>query len=181
MLGLGHFVDDYLLDFDIYHVSHVTELVMYIDAKYLSRELGRCVGSLNEVTNPSSRWQWSSGSRDLVLRPTQRGQLHRPMQPAGQEPRQLHQDHPAGGHQPARKLRLHARGGGCDNDVPGYNVVTQVAHKNRSYYRQLRTELHDLSTDGLYLQQSCQEDGANPMQKLSGNNQFYFVTSVKGL
>ena len=33
-------MDDYLLDFDIYHVSHVTELVMYIDAKYLSRELG---------------------------------------------------------------------------------------------------------------------------------------------
>ena len=46
MLGLGHFVDDYLLDFDIYHVSHVTELVMYIDAKYLSRELGK---------NP---WKW---------------------------------------------------------------------------------------------------------------------------
>ena len=52
MLGLGHFVDDYLLDFDIYHVSHVTELVMYIDAKYLSRELGRSVGSLNEVIIP---------------------------------------------------------------------------------------------------------------------------------
>ena len=52
MLGLGHFVDDYLLDFDIYHVSHVTELVMYIDAKYLSRELGRCVGSLTEVIIP---------------------------------------------------------------------------------------------------------------------------------
>ena len=40
MLGLGHFVDDYLLDFDIYHVSHVTELVLYIDVKYLSRDLG---------------------------------------------------------------------------------------------------------------------------------------------
>ena len=42
-LGLGHFVDDYLLDFDIYHMSHVTELVMYIDAKYLSRELGELI------------------------------------------------------------------------------------------------------------------------------------------
>ena len=41
MLGLGHFVDDYLLDFDIYHVSHVTELLLYIDTKYLSAELGR--------------------------------------------------------------------------------------------------------------------------------------------
>ena len=41
MLGLGHFVDDYLLDFDIYHVSHVTELLLYIDTKYLSSELGR--------------------------------------------------------------------------------------------------------------------------------------------
>lgn len=46
-LGLGHFVDDYLLDFDIYHVSHVTELVMYIDAKYLSRELGKYYFTLN--------------------------------------------------------------------------------------------------------------------------------------
>lgn len=41
MLGLGHFVDDYLLDFDIYHVSHVTELLLYIDTKYLSSELGK--------------------------------------------------------------------------------------------------------------------------------------------
>ena len=45
----------------------------------------------------------------------------------------------------------------------------KVAHKNRCFYRQLRTDLHDLSTDGLYLQQSLQDDGANPMQKLSGN------------
>ena len=38
---LGQLVDsDYLLDFDIYHVSHFTELLHYIDAKYLSVELG---------------------------------------------------------------------------------------------------------------------------------------------
>ena len=38
---LGQLVDsDYLLDFDIFHVSHVTELLHYIDAKYLSSELG---------------------------------------------------------------------------------------------------------------------------------------------
>ena len=38
---LGQLVDsDYLLDFDIYHVSHFTELLNYIDAKYLSSELG---------------------------------------------------------------------------------------------------------------------------------------------
>ena len=38
---LGQLVDsDYLLDFDIYHVSHFTELLHYIDAKYLSSELG---------------------------------------------------------------------------------------------------------------------------------------------
>ena len=30
---LGQLVDDYLLDFDIFHVSHVTELTHYIDAK----------------------------------------------------------------------------------------------------------------------------------------------------
>ena len=53
--------------------------------------------------------------------------------------------------------------------LDNYDCMREVAHKNRSYYRQLRTDLHDLSSDGLYLQQSCQEDGANPMQKLSGN------------
>ena len=38
---LGQLVDsDYLLDFDIFHVSHVTELLHYVDAKYLSSELG---------------------------------------------------------------------------------------------------------------------------------------------
>ena len=37
---LGQLVDDYLLDFDIFHVSHVTELLHYIDAKYLSNEMG---------------------------------------------------------------------------------------------------------------------------------------------
>ena len=38
---LGQLVDsDYLLDFDIFHVSHVTELLHYIEAKYLSSELG---------------------------------------------------------------------------------------------------------------------------------------------
>ena len=31
--------DDFLLDIDIYHMSHTTELLHYIDAKYLSRDL----------------------------------------------------------------------------------------------------------------------------------------------
>ena len=30
---LGQLVNDYLLDFDIFHVSHVTELMHYIDTK----------------------------------------------------------------------------------------------------------------------------------------------------
>ena len=38
---LGQLVDDYLLDFDIFHVSHVTELLLYIDTNYLSSELGK--------------------------------------------------------------------------------------------------------------------------------------------
>ena len=49
--------------------------------------------------------------------------------------------------------------------------ISQVAHKNRAYYRQLRTDLHDLSTDGLYLQEGLTDDGANGMQKLSGNTE----------
>ena len=30
---LGQLVDDYLLDFDIFHVSHVMELLHYMDSK----------------------------------------------------------------------------------------------------------------------------------------------------
>ena len=37
---IGQLVDDYLLDFDIFHVEHVTELVHYVDDKYLPTELG---------------------------------------------------------------------------------------------------------------------------------------------
>ena len=37
---LGQLVDDSLLDFDIFHVSHVTELLHYIDAKNLDNEMG---------------------------------------------------------------------------------------------------------------------------------------------
>jgi hypothetical protein len=32
---LGQLVADYLLDFDIFHVSHVTELMHYIDTKVI--------------------------------------------------------------------------------------------------------------------------------------------------
>ena len=39
-----------MLDFDIYHMSHATELLHYIDAKYLPRELGG--------TNPTDVETW---------------------------------------------------------------------------------------------------------------------------
>ena len=50
MLGLGQVIDDYLLDFDVYHMSHASELLHYVDAKYLSRELGG--------TNPADVDTW---------------------------------------------------------------------------------------------------------------------------
>ena len=37
---LGQLVDDSLLDFDIFHVSHCAELLHYIDAKNLDNEMG---------------------------------------------------------------------------------------------------------------------------------------------
>ena len=41
---LGQLVDsDYLLDFDIFHVSAVTELLHYVDGKYLGGDLGAVV------------------------------------------------------------------------------------------------------------------------------------------
>ena len=33
-------MDEYLHDFDIFHLAHTTELLHYIDPKYLSVELG---------------------------------------------------------------------------------------------------------------------------------------------
>ena len=78
MLGLGHFVDDYLLDFDIYHVSHVTELLLYIDTKYLSAELGRSptvpLLSLIECIMRCRRDQ-QAGLRHLDVCPVHSGQL----------------------------------------------------------------------------------------------------------
>ena len=37
---MGQLVDDYLMDFDIFHVSAVSELAHYVEAKYLCTELG---------------------------------------------------------------------------------------------------------------------------------------------
>lgn len=37
---LGQLVDDYLMDFDIFHVSAVSELAHYVETKYLCTELG---------------------------------------------------------------------------------------------------------------------------------------------
>ena len=75
MLGLGHFVDDYLLDFDIYHVSHVTELLLYIDTKYLSEELGKSGPGLDKILIFLVRWDQQTGLRHLDVRPVQPGQL----------------------------------------------------------------------------------------------------------
>ena len=52
--------------------------------------------------------------------------------------------------------------------LDNYDSMREVAHKNRAYYRELRTGLHELTTDGLYLQENMAADGANGMQKLSG-------------
>ena len=56
------------------------------------------------------RWQQGQWSWELVLCTVQRGQLHWPVQPTGEGTGQLHQDDPAGGHQPSGQLWLHARG-----------------------------------------------------------------------
>ena len=38
--SFGKLIDEYLHDFDIFHLAHATELLHYIDPKYLSVELG---------------------------------------------------------------------------------------------------------------------------------------------
>ena len=38
--SFGKLIDEYLHDFDIFHLAHATELLHYIDSKYLSVELG---------------------------------------------------------------------------------------------------------------------------------------------
>ena len=38
--SFGKLIDEYLHDFDIFHLAHASELLHYIDPKYLSVELG---------------------------------------------------------------------------------------------------------------------------------------------
>ena len=45
--SFGKLIDEYLHDFDIFHLAHATELLHYIDPKYLSVELG---GSRQDIT-----------------------------------------------------------------------------------------------------------------------------------
>lgn len=45
--SFGKLIDEYLHDFDIFHLAHATELLHYIDPKYLSVELG---GNRQDIT-----------------------------------------------------------------------------------------------------------------------------------
>ena len=182
MLGLGHFVDDYLLDFDIYHVSHVTELLLYIDTKYLSSELGRFLSPVPANIN------WS----DVQAGPTTRIMTPGCLSSSPWTPLLTSAPASPGTSTPSSTSSSRRTSVSSTTTTAWerwiylkyfcslviFLNISQVAHKNRAYYRQLRTDLHDLSTDGLYLQEGLPDDGANGMQKLSGKaeiNDSYFI------
>ena len=68
-----------------------------------------------------------------------------------------------------------------------YNNGLQVAQKNRSCYRQLRTELEELTGQGVFMLAKFEEEGANMMQRLAvqmlcyqlENTWQYFTTTFK--
>ena len=155
MLGLGHFVDDYLLDFDIYHVSHVTELLLYIDTKYLSEELGRSQGHVSPLLTSLLFYSGGTNRQDYDTWMFVQYSLDSFTDKCTKLARRL---------TTFIKVIKQEDISLLDN----YDCMREVAHKNRAYYRELRTELHHLSTDGLHLQHRLASDGANGMQKLSG-------------
>ena len=68
-----------------------------------------------------------------------------------------------------------------------YKDGLQVAQKNRSCYRQLRTELEELTGQGVFMLAKFEEEGANMMQRLAvqmlcyqlENTWQYFTTTFK--
>jgi len=153
---LGQLADDYLLDFDIIHVAHVTELLHYIDAKYLSHELG---GS-----SPIDVDTWLNAQKHVDYFTVSTTKI-------------------------ARRLATFVRSLNKE-DLKHHNnneMIQEVAHKNRSYYRQLHTELEELTRQGVFLLARFEEEGANMMQRLAvqmlcyqlDSTWQYFATSFK--
>jgi len=133
---LGQLVDDYLLDFDIFHVSHVTELLHYIDAKYLSNEMG---GS-----NPTDVDTWLNVQQHVDSFTISSTKI-------------------------AKRLATFVKILNQEDISQHKNKdkIQEVAEKNRSCYRRLRTELEDLTEQGVFMLGKFQEEGANVMQKLA--------------
>ena len=150
---LGQLADDYLLDFDIFHVSHVTELLHYIDAKYLSHELG---GS-----SPTDVDTWLNVQQHVDFFTTSATKIARRLatfvKVLNKEDLKHHNNNEI--IQEVNQM--------TSSTKHGNHVLLQVAQKNRSCYRQLRTELEDLTGQGVFMLAKFEEEGANMMQRLA--------------
>jgi len=133
---LGQLVDDYLLDFDIFHVSHVTELLHYIDSKYLTSDLG------GSNSSDVDTWLLVQQNVDSFTQSSTKiaRRLATFVKILNQEDISKHHNH---------------------------DSIQEVAQKNRSCYRRLRSELEDLTEQGVSMLRNFQEEGANLMQRLA--------------
>ena len=139
---LGQLVEsDYLLDFDIFHVSHVTELLHYIDAKYLSSELGG--------TNDLEVDTWLNIQQHVDIFTVNATHTARKL---AAFMRLLHQDD-----NKADFKEVTADG------LKYLHVLMsalQVAERNRNYYQQLRVELEDVTRQGVIMLDRLEDDQA---------------------
>ena len=138
---LGQLVEsDYLLDFDIFHVSHVTELLHYIDAKYLSSELGG--------TNDLQVDSWLNIQQNVDIFTVNATHTARKLSAFM---RLLHQDDSKAEMKEVRERRF----------VSVLMIVfLQVAERNRNYYHQLRVELEEVTRQGVIMLDRLEEDQA---------------------
>jgi len=114
----------------------VTELLHYIDAKYLSNELGG--------TNPTDVDTWLNVQQHVDCFTISATKI-------------------------ARRLATFVKILNQE-DMKHHNNndrLQEVAQKNRSCYRQLRSELEDLTGQGVFMLAKFEEEGANMMQRLA--------------
>ncbi len=141
-------VEEFLLDFDIFHMDEPAELLHYVDAKCLPEELG---GTQASASDGDSVESW------LALQEHVEGFSYSARRVA----RRL--AHFVG------VLNQEDAIGTAAGTLAGAGVesLKEAASRNRGNYRRLRKELEDLTDHGLLMLKSLQRPEANVMQRLA--------------
>jgi hypothetical protein len=137
-------VEEFLLDFDIFHLDEPAELMHYIDGKCLPDEL---CGGVQKVGDGDSVEGWLA--------------LQEHVEGFSFNARRV-----------ARRLAhfvgvLNQEDALNSGGAIGSESLKDVAHRNRGSYRRLRKELEELTDHGLLMLKSLQRPDANVMQRLA--------------